>query len=97
LDLDGRDGFSEGEGDAFCNGLTGPVGRSGGAGLAVGVGEGEGAAATNPGPRQHSSAKMNGRNLMGSRGAPTLDDALRVAKNFRMSDHRGRSERVFCL
>ena len=63
-----RVGFSEGEGEAFCNGFTGPVGRRGGAGLAVGVGEG--AAATIAAPREESSAKMNGRNLMAAAARP---------------------------
>src|SRR4051812_14645487 len=88
FDLDERAGFSVGVGEAFCNGLTGPVGRRGGGGLAAGVGVGEGAAARMAAPKQTSSAKIKGRDLIESRGAPTLDDALRVAKNFRMSDHR---------
>ncbi|HEV2804330.1 MAG TPA: hypothetical protein VGW57_05280 [Chthoniobacterales bacterium] len=94
-----RAGFSDGDGEVFCNGFTGPVGRSGGAGLAAGVGEGEGdgAAARVAAPKQSSSAKMNERDLIESRGAPTLDDALRVAKNFRMSDHRPRVETSFFL
>jgi hypothetical protein len=97
FDLGERAGFSEGLGEAFCKGFTGPVGRRGGAGLAPGVGVGEGAAATVAVPKQTSSAKMNGRDLIESRGAPTLDDALRVAKNFRMDDHRPQSEMPFFL
>jgi hypothetical protein len=83
--LGARVGFSDGDGEVFCNGFTGPVGRRGGAGLAAGVGEGEGdgAAARVAAPKQTSSAKLNERDLIESRGAPTLDDALRVAKNFR--------------
>jgi hypothetical protein len=92
-----RAGFSEGVGEVFCNGFTGPVGRRGGGGLAPGVGEGDGAAARMAAPKQTSSAKMNGRDLIESRGAPTLDDALRVAKNFRMSDHRPHFETPFFL
>src|SRR3954447_13771233 len=88
FDVGERAGFSVGVGEVFCNGFTGPVGRRGGGGLAAGVGVGEGAAARMAAPKQPSSAKMNGRDLIESRGAPTLDDALRVAKNFRMSDHR---------
>src|SRR2546423_8827639 len=65
--LEGLDGFSEGEGDALWRGLTGPVGRSGGAGLAVGVGEGDGAAARNPTPGQPRSTKMNGRHIIARR------------------------------
>jgi hypothetical protein len=97
--LGARVGFSDGDGEVFCNGFTGPVGRRGGAGFAAGVGEGEGdgAAARVAAPKQTSSAKMNGRDLIESRGAPTLDDALRVAKNFRMSDHRPRAETFFFL
>jgi hypothetical protein len=97
FDLGERAGFSDGVGEAFCNGFTGPVGRRGGGGLAAGVGVGEGAAARIAAPKQTSSAKMIGRDLIESRGAPTLDDALRVAKNFRMSDHRPHFETPFFL
>src|SRR6267154_4628679 len=91
------EGLAEGVGDAFCKGLTGPVGLSGGAGFGVGVGLGEGAARSET-PRQSGSAKMKRRNLMGaSCGPPTLDDALRVAKNFRMSDHRPCPDTTFSL
>ena len=66
-----RVGFSVGVGAASCNGFTGPVGRRGGAGLALGVGEGEGevAAGTIAAPRWNSSAKINGRDLMELRRA----------------------------
>jgi hypothetical protein len=94
-----RAGFSEGEGARSCNGFTGPVGFRGGAGLAVGVGlgVGEGAAERSESPSQSGSAKMKRRNLMGRLRRATLDDALRVAKNFRMSDHRPRLETDFSL
>ena len=68
LGLGERAGFSEGDGVAFCNGFTGPVGRRGGAGLAVGVGEG--AAVTIAAPREESSAKINERNLMAAAARP---------------------------
>ena len=74
--FDRRDGFSdalgEGDGEASCNGLTGPVGRRGGAGLAVADGDGDGdvAAKTNPALRQASSAKMKERDLMGAAARP---------------------------
>src|ERR1041384_1321944 len=88
-----RAGFSEGAGEAFGRGLTGPVGLRGGANFGVG----EGAAQAAQAARQSSSAKMWRGNLMGAASAPTLDDGLRVAKNFRMSDHRPRSGTIFCL
>src|ERR1700719_4063084 len=92
-------GFAEGVGDGcFCKGLTGPVGLRGGPGFGVVVGVGEGAAQRSESPRQSGSAKIQRRNLMGaSCGPPTLDDALRVAKNFRMGDHRPRSDTIFSL
>src|SRR2546421_741249 len=65
-----RGGFSVGDGEAFCNGLTGPVGRSGGDGFAVGVGDGDGAAARIGAARETSSAKMNRRDLMGAAARP---------------------------
>jgi hypothetical protein len=75
VDFDFRDfvGFSEGEGEgeAFWSGFTGPVGLRGGAGFGVGVGEGDGAATAAVAlPRQNSSAKMNGRDLMGAAARP---------------------------
>ena len=73
LGLGERVGFSAGVGEAFWRGLTGPVGLSGGGGFALGVGEGEGegaAAATNAAPKQTSSAKMNGRDLMAAAARP---------------------------
>jgi hypothetical protein len=84
----GLDAVGLGDGDAFSIGFTGPVGLSGGAGFAEGVGLADGVAARIEIARQTGSAKMNRRNLMGSCGAASLDDALRVAKNFRMSEHR---------
>src|SRR3954464_12085709 len=69
FDLGERAGFSVGVGEAFCNGFTGPVGRRGGGGLAAGVGVGEGAAARMAAPKQTSSAKIKGRDLIESRGA----------------------------
>jgi hypothetical protein len=92
-----EEGLAEGVGDgSFCRGFTGPVGLRGGPGFGVGVGVGEGAAQRSESPRQSGSAKMKRRNLMGaSCGPPTLDDALRVAKNFRMGDHRPRSDTIF--
>ena len=91
------EGLAEGVGDPFCKGLTGPVGLRGDARFGVGVGLGEGAAKSES-PRQSGSAKMKRRNLMGvSCGPPTLDDALRVAKNFRMGDHRPRLPTPFHL
>src|SRR6266576_2590828 len=71
FDLRDFDGFSEGEGegDASWSGFTGPVGLRGGPGFSVG--EGDGAATTAAAlPRQSSSAKMNGRDLMGAAARP---------------------------
>jgi hypothetical protein len=72
--LERREGFSEGdgEGEASCNGFTGPVGLSGGAGFGVGVGEGDGdGAAPRIAPvRQDSSARMNSRDLMAAAARP---------------------------
>jgi len=65
-----RAGFSVGDGEAFCNGFTGPMGRSGGDGFAVGVGDGDGAAARIGAARDTSSAKMNRRDLMGAAARP---------------------------
>ena len=88
-----RAGFSEAAGEAFGKGFTGPVGLRGGANFGVGEGVAEAADVV----RQSSSARIWRGNLMGAASAPTLDDGLRVAKNFRMSDHRPRSGTIFCL
>ena len=61
-------------------------------GVGEGFGEGEGAAAALKSGRQTARLRTRERNFMGrqdpiSRGV-TLADGLRVAKNFRMSDHR---------
>jgi len=73
LDFDLREGRSDavGEGDASCNGFTGPVGFSGGAGFAagVGLGDGDGAPKTAAAPRQSSSAIVKRGNLMGTAAA----------------------------
>ena len=79
------EGFSEadGEGDAAWSGFTGPVGLSGGAGFGVGVGDGEGDGAARAAvalPRQSSSAKMNGRDLMNEVDRPLRGRCQKLAR-----------------
>jgi|SRR5437868_8459607 len=79
------EGFSEadGEGDAAWSGFTGPVGLRGGAGFGVGVGDGEGDGAARAAvalPRQSSSAKMNGRDLMNEVDRPLRGRCQKLAR-----------------
>jgi len=78
-----------GEGEDFSAG--GDAGFFDGVDDGFGDGEGDGAAATLQSGRQSARLKTNERNFIRRRPrfpAPTLADGLRVAKNFRMSDHR---------
>ena len=85
FDLRDFDGFSDGEGEgaASWSGFTGPVGLRGGPGFAVGVGDGEGDGAATAGvalPRQSSSAKMNGRDLMNEVDRPLRGRCQKLAR-----------------
>ena len=89
VDFDLRDfvglseGDGEGEGAASWSGFTGPVGLRGGPGFAVGVGDGEGDGAATAAvalPRQSSSAKMNGRDLMNEVDRPLRGRCQKLAR-----------------
>src|SRR5882724_8468787 len=78
----------EGEGDSDgvdfdLRGFNAPVGLRGGPGFAVGVGDGEGDGAATTGaalPRQSSSAKMNGRDLMNEVDRPLRGRCQKLAR-----------------
>jgi hypothetical protein len=84
------DGDGFGEGDGLGEGAR--LVEEGGFGEGEGAGVGDGAAGTLQSGRQSARLKTNERNFMNGRirfsCGVTLADGLRVAKIFRMSDHR---------